>query len=415
MGDFELVIGCRLAVVCYTFKNFQLIFVCRFFSILTVINKDVMKKGLLLVLLFVSFVGSGQCPTDDFYIATQSEIDAFASNYPNCTNLTYSLNIRGNDIVNLQGLSQIEDVGGGLIIDLTNIENLQGLENIHNLSSSLIITSNYALESFDGLQNLETIAGQFAVAFNSQIINFTGFDSLNSVGTVSAFGMHIASNNNLVSLVGLENLTQIHGSFRIDWNDSLESLNGLQNLDSVYGWIGIRDNDVLETLEGIESLVYCDEYLSIIENESLSSISSLTNLDVSDLIGVIIEDNPSLSFCAVNPVCDAIFSPNTAITINNNLNGCNSEAEVESQCQLSITEEDFTKNLSVFPNPVSSILNIETSNTISFERATVYSTLGRLILQTSEKQINLESLSAGIYFVEVVTDKGTVTKKIVKQ
>ena len=374
-----------------------------------------MKTGLLFVLLFVSFVGFGQCPIDDFYITTQSEIDAFSLNYPNCTRFIKSLNIRGNDIVNLHGLSQIEDVGGGLIIDLTNIENLQGLENIQNLSSSLLISSNYILESFEGLQNLETIAGQFAVAFNSQIIDFTGFNSLNSVGNVSNLGMHVASNNNLVSFVGLENLTQIYGSFRVDWNDSLESFNGLQNLDSVYGWLGILDNDVLETLEGIDSLAYCDEYLSITKNASLNSISSLTNLDASDIIGVIIEDNPFLSFCAVTPVCDAIFSPNTAVTINNNLTGCNSEAEVEPQCQLSITEADFTKNLSMVPNPVTSILNIETSNTISIVKAAVYSTLGKLILETSKKQINLENLSAGIYFVEVVTDKGSVTKKIVKE
>lgn len=278
-----------------------------------------MKKGLLFVLVLVSFIGFGQCPTNDFYLHTQSEIDAFALNYPNCTRLIKSLNIRGNDIVNLHGLSQIEDVGGGLIIDLTNIENLQGLEDIQNLSSSLSISSNYVLESFDGLQNLETIVGQFAIAFNSQIIDFTGFNSLNSVGNSSNWGMHIASNNNLVSLVGLENLTEIHGSLRIDWNDALESLNGLQNLDSVYGWIGILDNDVLETLEGIDSLGYFEDYLSITENASLNSISSLTNLDASDIIGVIIEDNPSLSFCAVNLVCDAIFSPTTVVTINNNL------------------------------------------------------------------------------------------------
>ncbi len=374
-----------------------------------------MKNGLFFVLLFISFVGFGQCPTDHFYLATQSEIDAFSVNYPNCTRLIKSLNIRGNDIVNLHGLSQIEDVEGGLIIDITNIENLQGLENIQNLSGSLVITSNDALESFEGIQNLETIAGRFAVAFNSQIIDFTGFNSLNSVGNGSDLGMHIASNNNLVSLVGLENLTQIHVCFRIDWNDSLESLNGLQNLNSVYGWMGIRDNDVLQTLEGLNSLAYCDEYLSIIENESLNSISSLTNLDAADIIGVIIEDNPSLSFCAINPVCDVIFSPNSVVTINNNLTGCNSEAEVEAQCQLSITEAYFSGNLSVFPNPVTSILNIEISQSLNFEKAKVYSTLGKLILETSEKKIDLETLSAGIYFVEVVTNKGSVTKKIIKQ
>ena len=128
-----------------------------------------------------------------------------------------------------------------------------------------------------------------------------------------------------------------------------------------------------------------------------------------------IYDNPNLSNCAINSICDALDNNLTNFYIQNNNNGCNSIPEVEAQCQLNISETDFSKNLSVFPNPVSSILNIKTSENISFEKAKVYSTLGKLILETSEKQINLETLSSGIYFVEVFTDRGSVTKKIVKE
>ena len=374
-----------------------------------------MKKGLLFVLLLVSLVGFGQCPTDDLYITTQAEIDTFASNYPNCTQLTESLTIRGNDIVNLLGLSQLEDFGGGLIIDNTNIENFLGLENIQNLSSSLIIIYNYNLTSFEGLQNLETIAGQFALDANNEIMDFTGLNSLSSIGDGSNLGALIVNNDNLISLQGLESLIQIHGSFRVEMNDSLENFNGLQNLEFINGWIGIGENEMLIDLGGLDNLLYCMDYLSITENPKLTSISSLENLDSSELIGVIIEDNILLADCAIAPVCDAIFSPNVNVTINNNFNGCSSVPEVEAQCQLSISEDDFSKDISIFPNPLSSILNIEISQNISFVKATVYSTIGKLILETSEKQINLEILSAGIYFVEVVTDKGNITKKIVKE
>ncbi|MDC7999600.1 T9SS type A sorting domain-containing protein [Aequorivita todarodis] len=82
---------------------------------------------------------------------------------------------------------------------------------------------------------------------------------------------------------------------------------------------------------------------------------------------------------------------------------------------LGVEEFGLDGMVQLYPNPVSASFQIKTSKTISFEKATVYSTLGKLILETSENQINFETLSAGIYFVEVITDKGVVTKKIVKQ
>ncbi|WP_373693846.1 T9SS type A sorting domain-containing protein [Aequorivita flava] len=61
------------------------------------------------------------------------------------------------------------------------------------------------------------------------------------------------------------------------------------------------------------------------------------------------------------------------------------------------------------------VLNIQISNNISLEKISVYSTIGKLLFKITEKQINLETLTAGIYFVKVETDKGSVARKIVKQ
>ncbi len=82
---------------------------------------------------------------------------------------------------------------------------------------------------------------------------------------------------------------------------------------------------------------------------------------------------------------------------------------------LGVAEFGLDGMVRLYPNPVSSILQIKTSETIVFEKASVYSLLGKHILETSENQIKMESLSPGIYFVKVATDKGTVTKKIVKE
>lgn len=82
---------------------------------------------------------------------------------------------------------------------------------------------------------------------------------------------------------------------------------------------------------------------------------------------------------------------------------------------LGVEEFSLDGMVHLYPNPVSSTLQIKISKTISFDKAIIYSTLGKQILETSEKQINLEALSAGIYFVEVFTDIGSITKKIVKE
>lgn len=632
-----------------------------------------MKKGLLFVLFLASFVGFGQCP--GVTITTQSQVDNFAIDYPGCTNF-YSININGSDILNLNGLSQIEtvarnfkvkntslqnmiglenltyvggnldffgnslmenlqgldqletvagnfkldntsfhtmlglenlifvegnlyffdnellqdfqglnqleSVGGLYLSNNSSIENLSGLESLSSIVTKLEINNNISLTSvsgldnlitlegdlkivesdllvnFQGLNQLEIVLGSVEIGFNHSIENLLGFDSLTTIGSnpnEDYFSVH--SNNSLVSLSGVENLTRINGQLSIG-GDVIQSLQGL-NISEVYGSLSIG-GDALETLEGLEALQFCVYDLHISGNDNLHSLVGLDNIDLALVTNINIINNPQLSFCAIVPICEAISNPNTDLNVYNNSMGCENYIQIEYECgiidiidplfktaiinhtpvidtdgdgeiqyleaenfngtlevsnknistfggleafinitglevsqnsmsfldlstntaiqsidfsnnqllnsinlkngnntaiqnfhgtncpnltyicvddaiyaennflevdpqviftedcALSISEFDLSENIKFFPNPVSSILNIETSKTISFEKAKVYSTLGKLILETSETQIkNLETLSAGIYFVEVVTDKGSVTKKIVKE
>jgi len=75
----------------------------------------------------------------------------------------------------------------------------------------------------------------------------------------------------------------------------------------------------------------------------------------------------------------------------------------------------LSERIRIYPNPVSSKLQIRTSEGISLLKATVYSVLGEELFFTLEETVNFSNLSAGIYFVEVVTNHGIITKKIIKQ
>ncbi|MGJ8744202.1 M1 family aminopeptidase [Polaribacter sp.] len=82
---------------------------------------------------------------------------------------------------------------------------------------------------------------------------------------------------------------------------------------------------------------------------------------------------------------------------------------------LGVENNSFiAENISVYPNPFQDILTIKTSENIVVKRTVLYSILGKQLVATSSKQLNLNELSKGIYFVKVETDFGDFYKKIIK-
>ncbi|MBT6964943.1 MAG: T9SS type A sorting domain-containing protein, partial [Flavobacteriales bacterium] len=70
---------------------------------------------------------------------------------------------------------------------------------------------------------------------------------------------------------------------------------------------------------------------------------------------------------------------------------------------------DFTSNLSVYPNPVKDVLTIE-GNYTSVDIIDVY---GKLVLSSeSTKNINVKSLADGVYMLNIKTENGIAVKKI---
>ncbi|MCL2291144.1 MAG: T9SS type A sorting domain-containing protein [Bacteroidetes bacterium] len=80
--------------------------------------------------------------------------------------------------------------------------------------------------------------------------------------------------------------------------------------------------------------------------------------------------------------------------------------------EVGINESNFINcSVRVYPNPVSTILHIETNNTNKTKEINIYSIHGTLLINSKENQIDVSPLPSGIYIVKV---EG-ITRKIVKQ
>lgn len=73
----------------------------------------------------------------------------------------------------------------------------------------------------------------------------------------------------------------------------------------------------------------------------------------------------------------------------------------------------ISNEIAVYPNPVKNDLYINLGQDIVLEKVDLYNNLGQFINSYTKNVINLSSLVSGIYFAEIYTDSGKITKKII--
>ncbi len=333
-----------------------------------------MKKGLFVFgFLFISSFGFAQCPAGPIELNSQADVDNFVLDYPGCTEILDDLIIDGNDIINFKGMSGITSVGRNLRVR------------------------------------------------NTQVINFQGFEFLETVGRE----LDIFNNNNLIDLRGLESLTSVLRFF-VFQNSSIETLEGIDSLTSLLESesVFIANNDSLISIDGLETVTNCPEcFIYIGFNDNLTNLFGLQNIPAEDISFLFIEDNPSLVVCNLTNICQFLADGGEHL-IEDNAPGCSSGTEVLENCLFSVSEEDLADNLSLSPNPVSEILLVSASDTITIQNIKIFTTTGLEALSVSEKsagstrdynQIDLSGLAAGIYLLKATTTQGTLTRKIVKE
>ncbi len=80
---------------------------------------------------------------------------------------------------------------------------------------------------------------------------------------------------------------------------------------------------------------------------------------------------------------------------------------------LSIDEQvEFSKNIVVYPNPVSEFLNIVLPKDEKLENTKIYNSAGQLIKIEKSKKIDVSSFVKGKYILEIKTNKSVSRKSI---
>ena len=82
---------------------------------------------------------------------------------------------------------------------------------------------------------------------------------------------------------------------------------------------------------------------------------------------------------------------------------------------LSDLEFDIDSDITLYPNPTSSVIHILKPDHLEVESIKIYNSLGQLLLQSSwSSQMDLNSLTSGLLFVQFQTENQIVNRRIIK-
>lgn len=258
---------------------------------------------------------------------TQVEVDNFCGCERIEGQLTIGSSDRVGDVTDLSNLSDLQEIGGSLVIRQTRLTNLAGLSNLEKMSS-INFFENPDLTSLNGLDRLQTVEfGIFII--NSPIL--TDLSALSPIKSLEVLRMDNVGVRDLTAFSNIENksignlfllncarLESLQGS---KWNQ----ISGIQNP----GILNITNNNLLTDIDALENVKLIKGTLIIRDNNKLTDCCPITHLIDADTENgqvedaIIIERNPIncrsaaavLEVCAEedpNENCDAIQVSTTA-------------------------------------------------------------------------------------------------------
>ncbi|MBK7789331.1 MAG: T9SS type A sorting domain-containing protein [Saprospiraceae bacterium] len=228
--------------------------------------------------------------------SSQAQINAFAANYPGCSQIIGGVTINdavSGNITNLNGLSGITSIGGPLYINSNDaLTSITGLSNLTSVGGYLNITSNNALPNLNGLGNISSIGQSLIVGGNSltSLGSMPGLVTINN--NIEIYGSQI---NNISAL---SNLTSV-GWHLIISNTALTNLSALSNLNSVGFYLTLQANSLLTDVSGLNNLAYIGEEFYCNNNNALINFNGLSAL--SSLRGLSFSGNTNLANIATLP------------------------------------------------------------------------------------------------------------------
>jgi hypothetical protein len=439
----------------------------------------IMKK-LVMIMIGISFSITGisqSCLPDGINFTSQAQIDNFQANFPGCTEIGGTVEIEGDNILNLDGLSVLTSIGGSLYITQNDsLNNLLGLSSLTSVGGSLFISTNSSLTSFEGLDNLLVVDADVFISNNQVLTDISALGNINAenVGDLwitlnssletcdNPFICNYLSNPNGViyiksnatgcnnppeiaddcgitlpclpfgdynfySQAEIDNFqlnypgcTDLAGTVKISGSD-ISSLDSLCVITSIEGSLEIHNNPLLTSLSGLDSLTVTGNAVTIVGNSILTDISALSHIDTSSVTFLGINNNPLLSECEIMFVCDYLsgYYGSTHFNITGNNDGCKNLDEVLQACMVNVIEiMDENPQMRISPNPASRQITVETTDTDNEFQISIFNYNGQEVLKFKTRSapviIDIHNLPAGIYFVRLAGEMMIGVEKFIK-
>ena len=362
---------------------------------LMIFNKALSQTEILaLSFMDANALTGSNCPSGDVTITSQADADALAG----CTHITGDLNIlmpfpgAPLDFTPLNGITTID--GTLQISRVTNTGTWNIFPNLNSVGESILI-NRIGATTLEGFSNITTLAS-LSIANSNNLTTIHAFQNLQSLapGFIEFFECPILSN-----IQPFSQLTSVE-KINIAFCNQLTHLNFLSSVNTISSTTPFR-------------------FINFTSNANLTDITGLNGIVGQPITSLLIENNPQLSTCAVNWVCNYLASPSFSGVIQGNATGCQSIAAVNAACEA-LSVDDFVMNeISVFPNPFADFVEIHTpfSGNVQYE---IFDMTGKTMIKnsTSDKDFrisNLGHLNKGVYLLKVSDNHGnTMMYKIVK-
>ena len=217
------------------------------------------------------------CPLGDVNLFSQEEVDQFLIDYPNCTEISGNLYISFYAVsTDLSPLSNIQTVGGDLIIRYSGFTSIEGLEGLTSIAGNLDIRYNTELTSIKGLEGLTFIGEEIYIQSN-RYLSICNIEWLcNNIGNPD-INFNIGFNT-----AGCDNIDEVNNSCQPDLEAVCQDIN-VTLLPG--GQVGISASDVdggsIDAFSGSVS----------------PSTFNCDNLGENDVILTIMDDNGNSDDC----------------------------------------------------------------------------------------------------------------------
>lgn len=315
-----------------------------------------------------------------------------------------------------------------------SIETLEGIESFTNMEQ--IFSHSYPIANADLSQNLNLIKIELIdngletlilpnssnlvelIAWSNNLTNIDVTQNPNLeqflIQINELTSLDVSQNPNLIRLIcAANNLT----SLDLTQNPNLERLNFGQNLITE---INITQNPNLTLFACYYNEI---ENLDLSQHQLLEEIyavhNELTSLNIKNgnnmnLFRLLAYDNPDLTCIGVD---DEIYANSQPCDLPNT-GWCKDETAAYSEnCTLGVNDTDESDLISLYPNPVNSVLKIVNNSSNEITSIKLYDQLGKLVLNEVEnlQEINISHLSRGLFLVALQTKNNILTKKMIKE